>query len=224
MQKRNDVRQETRTFIGNAYPFYIGNSKLGSSWYVYQVYSPRLNEDLETPMISLCKVSECTTEHQFCANEKGMCDLDLVATILRSKKDITTNAPKFIKDTVSRIDESVEVVSREFEFPEIKLNPLAVRTILLGLRDGIRWSTYRFVPGCKVDVISSPTQFTVFQIIGEGDSVKLEPESTYDMKDYMMTSPKPVSNNINYPKDRYSGSKRASDLNRNIRAMEWRNI
>ena len=47
----------TDTMMGKSYPFFLGNSVLGRSYYLYEIYSPCLNSK-GNPTFSFKKVSE----------------------------------------------------------------------------------------------------------------------------------------------------------------------
>lgn len=208
------------TMSGNVYPFYLGNSDLGSNYYLYQLTHPGIVEN-NTLTVSMAKVGERVSDRQYHATEKSMWSSDLISTILRSRKNIKEEATNYLQDLLHR-----DVFEREDqEFPWIDAGEsmnTTFRLLVTSLRDAIRWKLYSFSPGNKIDVLLGKKHFVVFNIIDAGEKcIKLVPQSMYEVSDVNLTNPTPVPDNIDLCNKVWGGDRRASDINRDIRKFEW---
>lgn len=206
------------SMIGEVYPFFLSNSNLEDSYYLYRIYSPKLSEDL-IPYISLEKISEKTK------NEPYGHGTDILSICLGSKKNIEVNSVKLLSELLKK--ESPEIKGNNLEFPLIKLengNNIQ-KSIIIGLRDLLRWKIYKFQPGRFVDILWTPNQFIVFEIKGgdkEEDEIYLEPKGVYNNMDLNLEKPLDIDlNTIDYPKTKWSGKYKASEINRLLKKLEW---
>lgn len=217
--------------LGYVFPFFIGNKELGESYYVYKFNSPGLNEKLD-PLMSLEKIGEKIT-HGFCAeiNAAGKVSMngsDLIASIIHTKKNIEEDAVEFInKNVIFRsIDKSFKVYKNGTDFPLIDLDITGQlqKSLILTLRDSIRWGTYRLTAGNYVDAITRKDIYTVFYIDGNQDEISLIPKKSYKITDYRMDNPMDPFDDekFSYPKTIYKGKNKSSDLNVDLRKLEWR--
>ena len=223
------------TMIGKVYPFFLNNTNL-QSYYLYQVNTPGISSN-EVPLLSLTKLSEKTMnkgEYSMKEGDTRQYDLDVIFTIIHSR----TNSFKKISDFMYRniLDRAEGVYGKadlyydlnEFKFPmwEVEKNNNVTRAIIVGVRDQLRWSKYRFQEGCYIDVLVTPTKFAVFKLVGDGkDQLWLEPVGVYNNYDVDMKNNLTDSlGKLNYPKVKWSGEKRASDINRVIRSMEQKSF
>lgn len=223
------------TMIGRVYPFFLNNTNL-QSYYLYQVNTPGISSN-EVPLLSLTKISEKTmNKGEYCMREGDTkkYDLDVISTIIHNR----TNSFKKISDFMYRniLDRAEGVYGKadlyydlgNFKFPmwEVENNNNVTRAIIVGVRDQLRWSKYRFQEGCYVDVLVTPTKYAVFKLVGDNsDQLWLEPVGVYnnydvDQKNNLTSS----LSKLNYPKTKWSGERRASDINRAIRMMEQKSF
>ncbi len=207
----------TGTLIGYQYPFFLGNTKLSDSYYLYQITTPALNEDL-VPYLSMVKISEKTKSDP---SGKGS---DVLSVCLGSKKNIQETGVEYLRGIVTRKEETeVKGNGKEFPWVTMTLGNNLQRTIIVSLRDAIRWKTYKFTPGHYIDLLWTVKDFLVFKICGDGkDCIWIEPVAAYRNTDVELENPIPVDwTRINYPKEKFSGFAKASDLNRSIKRLEW---
>ena len=207
------------SLIGSCYPFFLSNNELSeSSYYLYRIYSPSLSPEL-IPYISLEKISEKTRSNE--PHEKGA---DLISVCL-GKRASNEKACEFVQSILKREEEIVIKANTSNKFPLIEManTNSPQKSLIVGLRDALRWRIYRFIPGRFIDVLWTPTKFVVFKINAEEqDAISLEPVAVYDNNDVNLTNPLNVNlNTIDYPKEKFSGKGKASDLNRLLKRLEW---
>ena len=205
------------SLIGNCYPFFLSNYNLSdSSYYLYRIISPSLSPDC-IPYISLEKVSEKTKNEP---HEKGV---DIISVCV-GKKVNGSKAGEFVQSLLKR-EEVSNVVENNTKFPLIEMiNSNSPQKILIvGLRDILRWKIYRFLPGRFIDVLWTPTKFVVFKIIAvDQEAIGIEPVAVYNNNDVTLSNPLNVDlTKIDYPKEKFSGKSKASDLNRTLKRIEW---
>lgn len=212
--------------IGKVFPFFIGNPS-AKSYYLYQVVSPQLNEKCK-PLLTLKKISERVSEKEYRASINFMYHGDIIATLLKSRKKLETKAIKYLeKDVFSRYFDNNEecpitLYKNGMDFPMFDLDYNTLKMLVVGLRDNLRWNRYRLQPGTEVDILISPTQFGIFEIEGNRESMKLVFKEAYNNLDVERQNPIHIEDldSIQYPKDEFKGEKRASELNKAIRAAE----
>lgn len=221
--------KDANTLIGKYFPFFTNNTAIGSSFYLYQVTSPGLDDKLK-PTLTLTKVGEKTGKDDFQANEEtlSMNSGDIIRLLMKKnrkslsdyvKKDlISTSTKKILGD-----GEPINVKENGSDFPIFSMDSgdLISRSIIINLRDSLRWNVYKFFDGKYVDILQNDNKFTIFKIHDDGESLWLEPVNTYSVLDVSLE--RPIKNfHPYYPTDKFSGKLRNSDLNRAIRAQEWR--
>lgn len=219
-QKRYPVKKSS--LIGNYYPMFLNNSVLGSSVYLYQVSTPGLSKDL-VPLISLEKVGEITRKCDFSATERSMKSIDILSTILdRNESNIEARSIEYLEDILKREVPIIEKRGNE-EFPGLEMNHGNNRlqvSLIVDLRDDIRWRCYRFLPGRLVDILWSENTFAVFKIEGDNNTISLSPVALYNNTDVSMRNPIPYDFK-DYQNLTFSGNTKTSDLNRAIKRLEW---
>lgn len=226
--------KKQKTLIGNQFPFYLDNSNLGNSYYHYQVVSPSMLADY-TPLFTLKKVGEKTEKYHYSADAKSWNHADIISTLLKSRKNIKTNSVNFVEKLLSRKEggffeknlNNVNVYENDNNFPLVELDNLALatRTLVVDLRDMLRWRNYKFIPGNCIDILISPDKFLVAKIEGEGETIWLKPNAVYSTDDVNMKTPIEMDlSTLHYPKGKFEGKVRVSDLNRAIRAAEWKSF
>lgn len=225
-------RVKTRgTLIGNKYPFFLENSSM-KAYYLYQVVSPEMLSDY-TPLLTFQKIGERTRPTDFSADSRGMNHCDIVATLIHSRKGIAKRAVDYlVKDILNRDDRRKNTTvfyENGYSFPLYELDGSnnTTKSIVIGLRDSLRWSHYRFQAGHYVDLLLTPNMFGLFEIKGDDKEIWLEPKAVYDVMDIEMTTPL----NIDlgrlegfYPKDHFTGEKKNSEMNRALRMSEWKSF
>lgn len=216
--------------IGREYPFFLNNTSM-KSYYLYQVTTPGISSN-EIPMLSLTKLSERTSnkgEYSSTEKDKHKYDLDIISTIIHNRNNSFKKISDFMyKNILNRaegvygdVDLYYDLGNYKFPMWEIERNNNITKAIIVGLRDQLRWSKYRFQEGCKVDILISPSQFALFELKGNEKEIWLEPIGVYNNTDVNLTNNlKDKIDKIDYPKTKWSGEKRASDINRVIRQME----
>lgn len=202
--------------LGYKYPFFLNNADLTSSHYLYEIYSPKLNEDY-IPFISLKKISEKTK------NEPYGQDSDILSVCLGSKKDIEETGVKFLEGLFKR--EEYDVRENGKDFPLITMpkdSNSAQKSTIIGLRDALRWKSYKFAAGRYVDILITQKNFAVFEIKGDKESIWLEPVAAYNNTDLNLEKPINIDwSRVDYPKQKFTGTVKASEMNRAIKRIEW---
>ncbi|MBP3732093.1 MAG: hypothetical protein J6I84_02485 [Bacilli bacterium] len=209
----------TGTLIGNQYPFFLGNIGLGSSYFLYQINTPGLSPKC-IPYFSMTKLAEKTK-----ATEEGS-DLDIISYCVGLGKKMSTKvAADFLKENILKKDGNViEQNPSEKGFPLIELGwgNAAQKSLIQGLRDILRWRTYKFQPGNLIDVLWTAKDFIVLKICGDKDAYWFEPVAAYRNTDLEMKNPLKILDwgRINYPRERFTGNSKASAINWTLRRVE----
>lgn len=206
------------SMIGNYYPFFLSNFNLSDSYYLYRIFSPSLSPDL-IPYLSLEKISEKTKTEP---HERG---LDIISVCL-GKKASGNKAKEFIAELVKKEGPtSVEENGTNFPLLEMLSSNILQKTLIINLRDALRWKIYKFTPDRYVDVLWTPSKFVVFKIKEDSqnkEAIYLEPVGVYNNMDVNLSNPLNIDlKNIDCPKDRFTGKSKASDLNRLLKRLEW---
>ncbi len=207
----------TGTLIGYQYPFFLNNSVLSDSYYLYQITTPALNEDL-IPYISMVKISEKTKSDPYGHGS------DILSVCLGSKKNILETGVAYLEDILKKEDTTVK--ENKKEFPWVTMVPGGnnmQRSIIVNLRDALRWKNYKFVPGRFIDLLWTTKDYLVLKIMGDAkNAIWLEPVAAFRNTDVEMTRPIKVDwSRIGYPKEKFSGHAKASDINRALKKLEW---
>lgn len=199
--------------LGKMFPFFLGNYNLSDSYYLYQFCSPSLNDCLE-PTISMTKVGEKTRKDIPCGH-----DIDILTVCKGSENEVD-----YLKNVLKKIE--TEVVENGQNFPKIDMvDDLTIqKTMLITLRDDLRWKNYRFFPGRKIDVLWTPFEYVVFNLAADKENMWLEPVAAYKNYDVEMTIPLAIDlNSLDYPKEKWvkSSNTKASEINKMIKKLEW---
>ena len=220
------------TLIGNVYPFFLDNTSM-KSYYLYQVVTPEMLSDY-TPLLTFRKISERTKPAEFSANEKSMNHCDIIATLMHSRKGINKKAIEFLdKEILTRPDDkkksNATFYENGYDFPLFEMDNFSntTKALIIGLRDSLRWNQYRFQPGSYMDIMLTGTKFGLFEIKGDKDSIWLEPRGIYEYSDVELQNPLKIDLSTlagYYPSGKFSGEKRASEMNRALRQTEWRSF
>lgn len=210
------------SMIGNVYPFFLSNSKMREdpSYYLYRIVSPSLSEDL-IPYISLEKISEKTkvgNQSEFYGQ-----DSDIISMCLGNRDKVQEKSIEFLKSILWRDNPVIE--SNGVKFPLIKMengNNIQ-KSIIIGLRDSIRWKNYKFQSGFYVDILWTADTFMLFRLHSSKDEVWIEPVGLYKNTDPGMKSPIKIDlEKVDYPHEKWSTSKgKISELNRALKKLEW---
>lgn len=213
----------TNSMIGNYYPFFLSNEnskKLSDSYYLYRIISPSLSPDC-IPYLSLEKISEKTKNKQPYGN-----NIDVLSICLGNKKNLEDRSAEMVYNIIKRNEKIDPVVVKNgtSKFPLIEMvqtNSIQ-KSLIIGLRDALRWKMYKFLPGRCIDVLWTPNNFVIFQIKGDNDSIWIEPIGMYNNMDTNLTNPIDIDlSKLDYPKTKISGNNKSSDMNRMIKQMEW---
>ena len=207
----------TGTMIGYYFPFFLNNSRLSDSYYLYQITTPALNEDL-IPYLSMVKISEKTKPDQ--PSGKG---IDILSACLGNKKNMPETGIDFLSNLLKK--EDTKVVGNSKEFPWITMVPgnNLQKTMIIGLRDSLRWKNYKFFPDRYVDLLWTVKDYIVLKICGDQKgNLWFEHVGAYRNNDVNMENPIKVDwNRINYPREKFGGPSKASDINRTLKRLEW---
>lgn len=204
------------SMIGNYYPFFLSNADLKDSFYLYRIVSPSLSDEC-VPYLTLEKVGEKNK------NDQPSKDIDVIAQIFNSKKNVESKAVDYLVDLLKKEQQPViEKNGDKFPLIEMGMSNSIQKSVVVGLRDTLRWKFYRFYPGRFVDILWTPTKFVVFQIKGDDDKLWLEPVGMYRNIDVSLQNPIKIDlTKLDIPNTEVTGKNKASDLNRIIKSMEW---
>lgn len=209
------------SLLGNYYPMFLNNSNLGSSVYLYQLSTPGLNNNC-VPLISIDKVGEITRHNDFSSTESSMKSIDVLSVLLEHSDDNIESRGVELLKTLLKWENPVVVGRGSESFPGIEIgmdNNLQI-SLIVNLRDELRWRCYRFNPGRLIDILWSKDTFAVFKIEGDNDSISLTPVALYKNIDISMKNPIPYDFK-NYTPVSFSGKTKTSDMNRAIKKLEW---
>lgn len=216
--------ESLNNYLGNYYPFFLNNYNLTDQHYLYQLYSPGINEN-QNPYISMIKVSE-KTHYGIYGKETDI--LRLCIDKPKEGEDSTKQTPiEYLESMFKNLGVEIKAGgSKKFPMIEIKETleheSLEIpRTLIVNLRDSLRWKFYRFYKDRYIDILWTPTDFALYQIKIDDENLFLEPVGLYENRDVMMQD----KLDVNYYKlQTYKWKKdliKATDLNRFIRKLEW---
>lgn len=210
------------SLLGNYYPMFLNNSNLGSSVYLYQLSTPGLSDKC-VPLVSLEKVGEIVKHNDhFSATNYDMMGIDILSVLLNySDENIESRGVDYLKSLLKREDPIVKGRGSN-SFPTIEMgydNNIQV-SLIVNLRDELRWKCYRFYPERVIDILWSKDTFAVFKIEGNDDTISLTPVALYKNTDVTMKNPIPCDFK-DYTKLSFSGKTKTSDMNRAIKRLEW---
>lgn len=212
------------SMLGNRYPFFLNNEDLSKSHYLYELVSPGLSEDL-VPYVSLTKVSERTVkdEHPYGS------DLDLVSHITGNKRVSEGLAAKVFTEVLKWEDGVVVTKGSHGKLPSVEMinDSVIQKSLVINLRDMLRWKTYKFSPGQFVDILVSGSHFLVAEFKGDSEVLWLSPVGIYNNSDVSLQTPLKIniSERVKEPleelfKARFAGPTKASEINKAIKKVE----
>lgn len=220
----NKINLSSGNMLGEKYSFYLNNGSLKDSHFLYEFYSPGLNEDLD-PYISMTKISDnCrfdTSHHK---------DSDILSICLGNRDNTEESRISLVENLLKRVPAAIEVDSNSSNDPDKDFPAIVMKdgldiqkSLIVGLRDLLRWKMYKFTSDRFVDILWTTKELVVFKIQGDREMIWLEPVAMYDKSDINFSNPMPV-NNIDcskFGKNKFVGNSKASDLNRVIKQVEW---
>lgn len=217
----NKLNVNENCMLGVGYPFFLNNSNLKDSYYYYEIYSPSVDEEDLVPYLSLVKTNEKTISEPWGHGS------DILAMCLGSKKDITMNGTNLVNDIL--INRDTEVVENGREFPLFKMTEGSdlQKALIIGLRDALRWKSYRFQAGRQLDLLYTSTEYVVFDICGDDNEIWFEPKGVYKLDDVNQVNPLKVGDltKLEYPKEHFERkSNKISEINRMLKVLEWKSF
>lgn len=220
------------TLIGNYYHFYLSNQGLlkDNSFYIYQLGSPGFADEHLHPVLTLNKVAERTRDNEFSADWMKMNDSDLLATLLKSREDISHKGAEYIANLLRRENPTVYGTSKDskHDFPLIAMgiDNSIQKSLIINLRNEIRWNNYRFFPGRQIDMLFTKDTFMVLKIQGDENYVWFTPENIYRNTDIGQTTPLKLDySKYDYPREKFPGSKnKVYEINRTLKRFEWQSF
>lgn len=203
--------------LGKMYPFFLGNYNFPDSYYLYQFSSPCLDEELN-PMLSFEKIGERLKGKDANTFNSGN-GIDVLTACSGAGSELD-----YLNMITRR--ENTTIVENGKNFPNIEMvdNINIQKSIVVSMRDTIRWKYYKFFPGRKVDILWSPFEFVVFEFESDKDFMWLKPVGIYKTFDTELSKPLDYNlESLDYPKDKWekSSNSRASEINKVIKKLEW---
>ena len=186
----------TRTkniMMGRYYTFFLNNKDL-STWYLYRIFSPCAS-DVDYPMVSLTKVGERTGTRDFQVKEKkgsAMKSCDLISTILGKEGSVEDYIDFIQNQVINGIEGShnptlkkfpPDIIAEKGDMPAWEIMPgtenYLTKLTIIELRDKLRWSKYKFIPGNFIDLMITPSKFGLLEIMGDKNEMWLEPRGIF---------------------------------------------
>lgn len=211
--------------LGNVYPFFLNNKNM-KSYYLYEITTPSLSPNY-IPYLSLKKVGERVRPGK---EELMSEDGDILLAV--NKKLPEGNFEDISVDLVSEYFKKFEdfpvIDANGLKFPLIEMQEGTniQRSLIIGLRDSLRWSKYMFIPGHFVDILWTPTTFVKFEIKGDSSDIWIEPVGVYKNTDLEMQNPLDVNlDTLDYPRQKWSReTKKISIFNIDLKILEWKSF
>ena len=229
----------TRTkniMMGRYYTFFLNNKDL-STWYLYRVFSPCAS-DVDYPMVSLTKVGERTGPRDFQVKDKKGCTMkssDLISTILGKEGSVGDYTDFIQNQIINGIEGShnptlkkfpPDIITEKEQMPAWEIMPgtenYLTKLAIIELRDKLRWSRYKFIPGNFIDLMITPSKFGLLEIMGDKNEMWLEPRGVFSNSDPNMVNR--IDKPFLYPTEKFSGDSKASAMNRALRKFEWKSF
>jgi hypothetical protein len=238
----NTTQQKMDSLYGNVYPFFLENNRL-SNYLAYQVVSPGVNS-LCIPDLSLKLVSEYlpfngkkdkmpTTKELM--NYK-MNDLKIFNYSIKDNEDATgkeldEKAVESMKEMLKKFSDYPQNIKvrqdNPGEFPKFTFSDFTndpQKSVIIYLRNSIRWTKYKFAPGSLIDVLWTKDKFVVFKIEGTDTEMWLTPLSMYKLTDFDLKNPMSVRN-LDFISEKFSRDKaKISDFNNAVKLLEWKSF
>lgn len=218
----------TDTMMGNKYPFFLGNSAFGRSYYLYEIYSPCLNSN-GNPTFSLKKVSERVEDSPESVVPSYLVgkDSDIISYVSSTKK-VRKTYIEYLRGVYRNDDVVIEDYKGKYGFPITEINledegNILQKQAIISLRDSLRWKAYKFSVGKRVDLLYTPTEFVVYEFIsGENNTISLKPIAVYKNSDIELKNPLKVNlSKLNTPKKNSWDAEKFSDVNIALKLFEW---
>lgn len=241
MENTNQPKMDS--LYGKIYPFYLENNRL-SNYLAYQVYSPSVDESI-TPYFSLKLISENlpfnSKKDKVPTREELMRyqfnDLRIFNYAVKDSESVTGNElddislntvndmlKKFKADSALNFDVYQDKPGEFPRFSICKHTNDPQKSLIIYLRNSIRWTRYKFAPGSLVDVLWTLDSFVVFKIEGTETEMWLTPQAMYKLSDFDQKNPMSVKN-INFTTETFSRDKsKITDFNNAIKLMEWKSF
>lgn len=218
----------TDTMMGKSYPFFLGNSVLGRSYYLYEIYSPCLNSK-GNPTFSFKKVSERVEDGPDSVVPSYLIgkDSDIIAYVSNTKK-VKKTYLEYLKGIYRNDDVVIEEYRGKHGFPTTEINledegNTLQKQAVINLRDSLRWRAYKFSVGKRVDLLYTPTEFVVYEVVsGDNNTISLKPIAAYKNSDIEMKNPLKVDlSKLKAPKGNCWNAEKFSDVNIALKLFEW---
>ena len=221
----------TNSMLGKIYPFFIGNSpKIKENFYLYQITSPSLSPSY-IPYISLKKVGERSEDYRFPYLGKD-CDIISICRGGNGNKtrmeNIESDNLKFVENLLKK-DEPLVDRNGEDKFPLIEMengNNIQ-KSLIINLRELLRWKTYKFNPGNFVDVLWTQDKFMLFKFELSSDKkfIEMKPVGLYENTDPGLKNPINITDIESiaptYKWSAENNPKKYNEINYIIKKLEW---
>lgn len=246
----NTTQQKMDSLYGKVYPFYLENNRL-SNYLLYQVVSPGV-DSLVRPYLSLKLVGEnlpfnSKKDKMPTVNELMEYKLNDLKIFNYSIKDNeSTEGTELDKNAMESMEEMLKkfkpikdlsVTSTESdmylyqnstgEFPRFTFSKYTndpQKSVVIYLRNSIRWTKYKFAPGCLIDILWTPDKFVVFKIEGTDTEMWLTPQAMYKLNDPDLKHPMSVKD-LDFTQEKFSRDKaKISEFNNAIKLLEWKSF
>ena len=214
--------RNSQNLLGRCYPFFLNNENLNECHYLYQAYSPRLDDKSLTPLYSLTKVSERTVDHP---EYPSGTDVDLLRICAGGRPMPEKTAISYIEDILKR-ERNNTVYENGGKFPAIEYGDSInnIRTLISSIRDTLRWRNYNLLPGNVVDVLWTTREFLICKICEDDKVVWLEPRALYSNVDTNLDRPFTKFDlstiNLEFEPLKKEDLKQ-SEISRQIKNIEW---
>ena len=209
--------------LGRKLPFFLNNFNLTGGYYLYEIFSPRCDNDLN-PLVSLTKLAEKTTRPEVIPGK----DIDLLATCMGTRKVDGEKGVEFLNSLLKKENPIITKGDKNGDFPFLQLSgPVLVKTAVVALRNANRMKNYRFWGGKKIDLLWTPEEYAVFNVCEDETHYWFEPEGLYMMNDLEMKNPLKIK--VNYSPDGYKfqknpGGKALGEMLHHCKILEWRSF
>lgn len=246
----NTTQQKMDSLYGKVYPFYLENNRL-SNYLAYQVVSPGVDY-LVRPYLSLKLVSENlpfnskkdkipTVQElmiykfddlkifKYCIKDNESAEgVDLDNSAMESMEEMLKKfKPMKILGQVSADSDLYLYQETSGEFPRFSFNKYTndpQKSVIIYLRNSIRWTKYKFAPGSLIDVLWTPEKFVVFKIEGTDTEMWLTPQAMYKLTDFDLKNPMSVKD-LAFTREKFSRDKtKISEFNNAIKLLEWKSF
>lgn len=213
------VSSGSNSILGRYYPFFLNNADLKDTHYLYQLYSPKVDEEF-TPYVTLTKVSE-KPGPKFPSGS----DLDILKVCTNKDKLTEKEGMDFLTGVVRRDWGNITYTSGSGMLPMVEWsdNQTNQRLLITTLRDCLRWRNYKFTSGRYVDLLWTRDEFTVFEIEENETHFWLKPLNVlYKNTDTNLSNP--IQYNVSengFVHNKWEKPYRGGELSKHLRNLEW---